>query len=171
MGDLFSLVGKISVEYSDALEKIETVSNTADEAAESIENMDKSAEESQKSVEGSGEAAAGASGKFSMWEMVLANLASGAIQRIIDKTVELAQKIGELTVKAVGNYADYEQLVGGVETLFKDSSDELLGYAENAYKTAGLSANNYMVHMAILSGQRGHNPGPLRAIIGGQPKT
>ena len=144
MGDLFSLVGKISVEYSDALEKIETVSNTADEAAESLEDMDKSAEESQKSVEGSGEAAAGASGKFSMWEMVLANLASGAIQRIIDKTIELAQKIGELTVKAVGNYADYEQLVGGVETLFKDSSDELLGYAENAYKTAGLSANNYM---------------------------
>lgn len=144
MGDLFSLVGKISVEYSDALEKIETVSNTADEAAESLEDMDKSAEESQKSVEGSGEAAAGASGKFSKWEMVLANLASGAIQRIIDKTIELAQKIGELTVKAVGNYADYEQLVGGVETLFKDSSDELLGYAENAYKTAGLSANNYM---------------------------
>ena len=144
MGDLFSLVGKISVEYSDALEKIETVSNKADEAAESLEDMDKSAEESQKSVEGSGEAAAGASGKFSMWEMVLANLASGAIQRIIDKTIELAQKIGELTVKAVGNYADYEQLVGGVETLFKDSSDELLGYAENAYKTAGLSANNYM---------------------------
>lgn len=144
MGDLFSLVGKISVEYSDALEKIETVSNTADEAAESLDEMDKSAEESQKSVEGSGEAAAGASGKFSKWEMVLANLASGAIQRIIDKTIELAQKIGELTVKAVGNYADYEQLVGGVETLFKDSSDELLGYAENAYKTAGLSANNYM---------------------------
>lgn len=144
MGDLFSLVGKISVEYSDALEKIETVSNTADEAAESLEDMDKSAEESQKSVEGSGEAAAGASGKFSKWEMVLANLASGAIQGIIDKTIELAQKIGELTVKAVGNYADYEQLVGGVETLFKDSSDELLGYAENAYKTAGLSANNYM---------------------------
>lgn len=28
-----------------------------------------------------------------------------------------------------------------------------------------------LVHMAILSGQRGHNPGPLRAIIGGQPKT
>lgn len=28
-----------------------------------------------------------------------------------------------------------------------------------------------MMHMAILPGQRGHNPGPLRAIIGGQPKT
>lgn len=144
MGDVFSLVGKISVEYSDAIDKIETVTNAADDAAESMDGLDEAAENSKQSVDGSGDAAEGASGKFSKWEMVLANLASGAIQRIIDKTIELAQKIGELTVKAVGNYADYEQLVGGVETLFKDSSDKLIEYAEGAYKTAGLSANAYM---------------------------
>ena len=144
MGDVFSLVGKISVEYSDAIDKIETVTNAADDAAESMDGLDEAAENSKQSVDGSGDAAEGASGKFSKWEMVLANLASGAIQRIIDKTIELAQKIGELTVKAVGNYADYEQLVGGVETLFKDSADTLIGYAEGAYKTAGLSANAYM---------------------------
>ncbi len=144
MGDVFSLVGKISVEYSDAIDKIETVTNAADDAAESMDGLDEAAENSKQSVDGSGNAAEGASGKFSKWEMVLANLASGAIQRIIDKTIELAQKIGDLTVKAVGNYADYEQLVGGVETLFKDSADTLIGYAEGAYKTAGLSANGYM---------------------------
>lgn len=144
MGDVFSLVGKISVEYSDAIDKIETVTNAADDAAESMDGLDEAAENSKQSVDGSGNAAEGASGKFSKWEMVLANLASGAIQRTIDKTIELAQKIGELTVKAVGNYADYEQLVGGVETLFKDSADTLVGYAEGAYKTAGLSANGYM---------------------------
>lgn len=144
MGDVFSLVGKISVEYSDAVDKIETVTNAADDAAESMDGLDEAAENSKQSVDGSGNAAEGASGKFSKWEMVLANLASGAIQRIIDKTIELAQKIGDLTVKAVGNYADYEQLVGGVETLFKDSADTLIGYAEGAYKTAGLSANDYM---------------------------
>lgn len=144
MGDVFSLVGKISVEYSDAVDKIETVTNAADDAAESMDGLDEAAENSEQSVDGSGNAAEGASGKFSKWEMVLANLASGAIQRIIDKTIELAQKIGDLTVKAVGNYADYEQLVGGVETLFKDSADTLVGYAEGAYKTAGLSANDYM---------------------------
>lgn len=49
-----------------------------------------------------------------------------------------------ITKKAVDAYADYEQLVGGVETLFKDSSGALLKYANNAYKTAGLSANQYM---------------------------
>lgn len=41
-------------------------------------------------------------------------------------------------------FGEYEQLVGGIETLFKDSSDKLMDYANNAYKTAGMSANQYM---------------------------
>ena len=49
-----------------------------------------------------------------------------------------------ITKQAVENYGEYEQLVGGVETLFKQSADTVMGYAENAYKTAGLSANEYM---------------------------
>ena len=67
-----------------------------------------------------------------------------------------AAKIGAAAVSAAGTaivaigkqaieqYAEYEQLVGGVETLFKTSSDKVMEYAENAYKTAGLSANEYM---------------------------
>lgn len=49
-----------------------------------------------------------------------------------------------LVKSAVTAYADYEQLVGGVETLFKDSAGEVQKYAANAYQTAGLSANEYM---------------------------
>ena len=45
---------------------------------------------------------------------------------------------------AVAAYADYEQLVGGVETLFKDSADQVQNYAARAFETAGLSANQYM---------------------------
>lgn len=52
-----------------------------------------------------------------------------------------AVKLGKEVIAA---YADYEQLVGGVDTLFKDSSQEIQRYATNAYKTAGLSANEYM---------------------------
>lgn len=52
--------------------------------------------------------------------------------------------IGKIVSDAVSQYADYEQLVGGVETLFKDSADSVLNYAENAYKNNGLSANAYM---------------------------
>lgn len=49
-----------------------------------------------------------------------------------------------LTKSAVSAYGDYEQLVGGVETLFKDSAGIVQGYADQAYQTAGLSANEYM---------------------------
>lgn len=56
----------------------------------------------------------------------------------------VATGLTAMTKSAVEQYADYEQLVGGVETLFKDSSDKVVGYANNAYKTAGLSANEYM---------------------------
>lgn len=49
-----------------------------------------------------------------------------------------------LTGAAVNGYADYEQLVGGVETLFKDSKGTVMKYANDAYKTAGMSANDYM---------------------------
>lgn len=46
--------------------------------------------------------------------------------------------------QAIEQYAEYEQLVGGVETLFKQSADVVQQYAANAYKTAGMSANEYM---------------------------
>lgn len=52
--------------------------------------------------------------------------------------------VGALVKTSVEEYADYEQLIGGVETLFKSSSDIVENYAQNAYKTAGLSANEYM---------------------------
>ena len=53
----------------------------------------------------------------------------------------LAVSLGK---EAVSAYAEYEQLAGGVETLFKDSSRVVLAYAEEAYKTAGVSANEYL---------------------------
>lgn len=53
--------------------------------------------------------------------------------------------------QAVEQYAEYEQLVGGVETLFKQSSDVVQQYAANAYKTAGMSANEYMETVTSFS--------------------
>ena len=46
--------------------------------------------------------------------------------------------------EVVSAFSDYEQLVGGVDTLFKDSSAAVQEYANNAFKTAGISANEYM---------------------------
>lgn len=62
-----------------------------------------------------------------------------------------ASGIAALTTSAVKSYAEYEQLVGGVDTLFKDSSDKVQEYAQNAYKTAGLSANEYMSTVTSFS--------------------
>lgn len=55
-----------------------------------------------------------------------------------------AAGITALTTASIKQYAEYEQLVGGVETLFKESADAVKGYADEAYKSAGLSANEYM---------------------------
>ena len=62
-----------------------------------------------------------------------------------------ATGIVALTKSAVENYAEYEQLVGGVETLFGTSADKVQEYASNAYKTAGLSANEYMETVTSFS--------------------
>nr|DAZ63623.1 MAG TPA: tail tape measure protein [Caudoviricetes sp.] len=55
-----------------------------------------------------------------------------------------AAGVAALTKSSIDQYAEYEQLVGGVETLFKQSADIVQQYADNAYKTAGMSANEYM---------------------------
>lgn len=52
--------------------------------------------------------------------------------------------VGALASMSVKGYADYEQLAGGVETLFKKSSQSVISNASKAYQTAGMSANEYM---------------------------
>ena len=77
-------------------------------------------------------------------------VASGA-QEVADATAGISRTAqaglaaaAAATVKIVDSYADYEQLIGGVETLFKGDAKTLVNSANNAYKTAGLSANAYM---------------------------
>lgn len=56
-----------------------------------------------------------------------------------------------LSIASVNSYADLEQNVGGIETLFKSSADKVIKNAENAYKTAGMSANEYMSTVTSFS--------------------
>ena len=62
-----------------------------------------------------------------------------------------AAGIGAVGKAAISEYTNYEQLVGGVETLFKDSSDTVVQYANQAYQTAGMSANEYMETVTSFS--------------------
>lgn len=59
-------------------------------------------------------------------------------------SLKIGQMIGETIADSIKAYANYEQLVGGVETLFKDSADMVQQYAAKAYKNQGMSANAYM---------------------------
>lgn len=70
---------------------------------------------------------------------------------IIAGATASAGAIIDLAGSAVRAYADFEQLTGGVETLFKDSAKDVMAYAEVAYKTAGLSANEYMEQATSFS--------------------
>lgn len=62
--------------------------------------------------------------------------------------VAAAAAVGTATVAigktALDAYSNYEQLVGGIDTLFKASSGKMQQYAAKAYQTAGVSANRYM---------------------------
>nr|UWI40360.1 MAG: hypothetical protein [Bacteriophage sp.] len=72
------------------------------------------------------------------------NVATNVAKVSVAATTAGATAISALTGLAINSYADYEQLVGGVETLYKTSADKVQQYAADAYKTAGLSANEYM---------------------------
>lgn len=67
------------------------------------------------------------------------------------KKVIAAAGIGAAISKAVTEGAALEQSIGGVETLFKDSADTIKQYAAAAYKTAGVSANDYMEQVTSFS--------------------
>ena len=62
-----------------------------------------------------------------------------------------AAAVAAVGKSALNAYADYEQLVGGVEKLFGNASDKVLQNANRAFQTAGLSANEYMKTVTSFS--------------------
>lgn len=78
-----------------------------------------------------------------------ATVAAGHL--MADAAKSAGKAIVNLGKQAIGGFADYEQLAGGVETLFKGSAAEVMKYADNAYQTAGLSANEYMETVTSFS--------------------
>ena len=88
-------------------------------------------------------------------DIIKGNLISSAITSGIKALGSAMKEVGSAVLnigkQALDSYANYEQLVGGVDTLFKDSSSTVQNYANNAYKTAGLSANEYMETVTSFS--------------------
>lgn len=84
------------------------------------------------------------------------------LSKVGDVALNVSKKLATVTAGITGalagivgagvkSYADLEQNLGGVETLFKDSSDKVVENAKNAYKTAGVSANEYMQGVTSFS--------------------
>lgn len=82
--------------------------------------------------------------------------ACGAASKAVGVAVSAAVGAAAAAVVKIGKdsltmYADYEQLTGGIDTLFGDAYSSVMKNADNAYKTAGLSANNYMEQVTSFS--------------------
>nr|DAE80293.1 MAG TPA: tail tape measure protein [Bacteriophage sp.] len=77
-------------------------------------------------------------------QSALGNGAKKAAGYVVKGTAVAAAGVGALVASSVNAYADTEQLIGGVETLFKGSAGAVLNNANSAFKTTGLSANEYM---------------------------
>ena len=109
-------------------------------AEAALNDMNRELDENEKAIKEGGKAAEESGSKFEGFGKVLKTVGV-ALGAVAVAAGAAAVKLGKEVIAA---YADYEQLVGGVDTLFKDSSQEIQRYAANAYKTAGLSANEYM---------------------------
>ena len=134
-------------ELNDNNEALREAGKNYDDAEKSLSDMDKemddvtdSADDMGEKIEDAGDAADKSEGKFRKLGSVLKGIGA-AMGAVVVAAGAAAVKLGK---EVISSFADYEQLVGGVDTLFKESSGKLQDYAANAYKTAGLSANEYM---------------------------
>lgn len=135
--------------YAENSNEVQRWQQALNNATADLNNTKKQLGELSGGVDDVGEAMDNAGEKTSVFgDMLKANLLGGAI---ISGISALASATKELIGGAVEGYAEYEQLVGGVETLFKDSAGTVQDYANDAYKTAGLSANEYMETVTSFS--------------------
>lgn len=104
---------------------------TCNQTAKAIDDMGKKAEES--------------TGGFTVMKGVLANLATDVIRTAIDGLKKLGEAFIDVGKEAYSSYAEFEQLEGGVKKIFGDDMAQVvMENAQNAFRTAGLSANDYM---------------------------
>lgn len=88
---------------------------------------------------------------FSSGVKKLGSVAKTGLTVVGGAVAGVATAFGVMTKKALDSYASLEQNIGGVETLFKDSSQSVVDNAKKAYKTASLSANAYMETVTSFS--------------------
>lgn len=135
---------ELAAKLAEAEKEAGSLKKEMDRLGKSLGDTGDDAEKAKKKADGFGSA----------WKKALTKLkpaAAAAVKSLAAVTAAAAAAFGAVVKQSVEDYSDYEQLVGGVETLFKSSSDKVIAYANNAYKTAGLSANDYMETVTSFS--------------------
>ena len=136
------------VQYNNAVSKAKTEMNQAQaEVNKTTKELDELGKETKDTTEEVKKAGDG----FTVFKGILANLGTQAINGAINGIKSMGSALVSVGKQAIESYADYEQLVGGVDTLFKESSKKVQEYASNSYKTAGISANEYMEQITSFS--------------------
>ena len=149
LGEVQKALDYAKANYSENSSEVQRWQQALNNATTDVNRTKKQLNELETGVEGVGDAMDGAGQKTSVFGDVLkANLLGSAI---VSGIKAVASGIKSLISGAIEGYGEYEQLVGGVETLFGSSADTVIKNAENAYKTAGLSANAYMETVTSFS--------------------
>lgn len=137
--DMSRSLGSAASASNNASNALRDTGSQADQAANNVNDIARAADQ----VDQNTNAAANNGALQKIGEG--AKKAAGWVLKISAAAVTAAAgTVAALAKSAVDSYAEYEQLIGGVETLFGNSADVIKGYADNAYKTAGMSANAYM---------------------------
>ena len=149
LGEVQKALDYAKANYSENSSEVQRWQQALNNATTDVNRTKKQLNELETGVESVGDAMDGAEQKTSIFGDVLkANLLGNAI---VSGVKAVASGIKSLISGAIEGYGEYEQLVGGVETLFGSSADTVIKNAETAYKTAGLSANAYMETVTSFS--------------------
>ena len=135
--------------YAENSNEVQRWQQALNNATADLNNTKKQLGDLENGVDDVGDAMDGAGKKTTTFGDILKG--SLASEAIINGVKAVASGIKALIGGAVEGYGKSEQLVGGVETLFVSSADTVIKNAENAYKTAGLSANAYMKTVTSFS--------------------
>jgi len=79
------------------------------------------------------------------------DIAVEVVKKVAQVVTAVSAAVAGIVAAGVKSYAELEQNVGGVETLFKDNADKVIENANKAYETAGISANEYMQNVTSFS--------------------
>ena len=142
-------VNKAQAEVNATTQQIKANTAQMKKNEEAIDDVGDELKDFKKGEDEAGQSA------IKLGDLIKANVISsaiiGGIKALGSAMVSLAKGAFNLGKQSIESFAEYEQLVGGVDTLFKESSGKVQDYANNAYKTAGLSANDYMSTVTSFS--------------------